>query len=141
VPIAEREAEAMSMPEGVESIPGDHLVGVHGPSMDKTHRNDTSQSDTESDVYLAPVVPLVKPKKEIQPIVGLDQAAEFLGYDGDKGKQAFVKARYRYTKKHGESIPGEFKVGGYPAWWPKDLKLWHAKLPRTGVREKEAATK
>ncbi len=106
--------------------------------MDKTVSNGTSQVVTESDVHGSEdgvVIPLIKPSTEPEPIVGNEAAAAFLGYEGDKGKDAFVKARSRYKKREGEDIPGTFQVGNYPAWWPRDLKRWQAKLPRTGVKE------
>lgn len=132
VPIAEREAEAMSMVGTEMSTPGDHLEIVHGQSMDETVSNGPSQTVTESDVHGAKVIPLVKQQGALKAIVGNDKAAEFLGY---ASKDAFVKARSRYKSETGEDIPGMFTVGRYPAWWPKDLKRWHAKLPGAGVKE------
>ncbi|MFD7645736.1 FtsK/SpoIIIE domain-containing protein [Kitasatospora sp. NPDC059795] len=136
VPVAEREVAAMSMPETVEDIPGIHVGSVHGQSMDETGRNRASEIVTDGDVHLAPVVPLIKQAAPGEPeaVVGLAAAAEFLGYEGESGKAAFVKARQRYQKTHGP-IPGEFQVGSYPAWLPLDLKKWDAKRPRAGVKE------
>ncbi|WP_157855482.1 FtsK/SpoIIIE domain-containing protein [Kitasatospora purpeofusca] len=139
VPIAEREAEAMSSPGDVEDIPGIYLGSVLGQSMDETGRNGADQTVTDGDVHLAPVVPLTKPvpaqaAPAVEPIVGLEAAAAFLGYEGAAGKAAFVKARQRHQKQHGP-IPGEFQVGAFPAWWPKDLARWGARRPRAGVKE------
>jgi hypothetical protein len=150
VPIAEREAEALpdpvSMVKEEVSPLGDHLGNVHGQSMDETVRNGSSLTVTESDVHEGAdtVLRLVKPAQEPEPIVGNAAAADFLGYEGEKGVQTFIKARQRHKEKNeGEDIPGTFKVGNSPAWWPKDLKRWHAKLPRAGVKElaKQAAGK
>ncbi|MFF4741276.1 helicase HerA domain-containing protein [Streptomyces sp. NPDC001262] len=137
--IAEREAEALPEPvslvkDGV-SILGADLGSVHGLSVDKTVSNGASQTATDGDVHDGPegvVIPLVKPGSEPpQAIVGNDKAAEFLGMETG----TFTKARQRYKKRTGEDIPGTFQVGKFPAWWPKDLKRWQAKLPRTGVKE------
>ncbi|MGW4808067.1 FtsK/SpoIIIE domain-containing protein [Kitasatospora sp. NPDC004272] len=132
VPIAEREVAAMSTPEAVEDIPGIYVGSVHGQSMDETGRNGADQTVTDGDVHLAKVVPLVKQAAPEEPeaIVGLDQAAAFLKVE----KATFVKARQRYNKQHGP-IPGEFQVGGFPAWWPKDLARWQARRPKAGVKE------
>lgn len=138
VSIAQREAEALpepvSMVKEEVSTPGDHLGSVHGLSMDKTDSNYTNGAVTESDVHggsEAVVIPLVKQPADPKPIVGNEKAAAFLGME----KEAFIKARSRYKKREGDDIPGTFQVGGYPAWWPKDLKRWQANLPRTGVKE------
>lgn len=137
VSIAQREADAL--PEGVSmvgagvSVPSDELGSVHGLSMDKTDSNGANGSLTESDVHDGAegvVIPLVKPREE-KPIVGNEAAAAFLEME----KDAFIKARSRYKKREGDDIPGTFQVGKYPAWWPKDLKRWQAKLPHTGVKE------
>ncbi|MET9956286.1 FtsK/SpoIIIE domain-containing protein [Streptomyces sp. NPDC006339] len=146
VPIAEREAEALpepvSMVKGEVSTLSDHQGVVHGQSMDKTEGNGSipapAAATTESDVHggAGNVIPLVKSAQEVKPIIGNAAAAEFLGYEGDKGVKAFIKARQRHKDKNdGEDIPGTFQVGKYPAWYPKDLKRWHAKLPQAGVKE------
>jgi hypothetical protein len=141
VPIAEREAEALPEPVSLVkagvSTPGDHLGDVHGRSMDETGRNGTSLAITHGDVHGGReggdgvVIPLVQPAEEPEPIVGNANAALFLGME----LNAFVKARQRFKKRTGEDIPGTFQVGNFPAWWPKDLKRWQAKLPRAGVKE------
>lgn len=138
VSITEREAEALPEPvsmvkEEVSTL-SDHQGSVHGQSMDKTDSNGSSQTVTDGDVHRSEdgvVVPLIKPSPEPEAIVGNDAAAAFL----EMPKDNFVKARQRYKKREGEDIPGTFQVGNYPAWWPKDLKRWQAKLPRTGVKE------
>ncbi|MCY0922346.1 hypothetical protein OS965_30010 [Streptomyces sp. H27-G5] len=138
VPIAQREAEALpepvSMAKALVSIPSDHLGSVHGQSMDKTDSNNTNSTVTESDVPGGSdgvVIPLVQPAKEPEAITGNEQAAALLGMT----KDAFVQARQRYKKREGHDIPGTFQNGNFPAWYEKDLKRWHAKLPRAGVKE------
>ncbi|NXY94480.1 hypothetical protein HYE82_08755 [Streptomyces sp. BR123] len=138
VPIAQREAEALpepvSMVKADVSTPSDHLGSVHGQSMDKTDSNGTNSAVTESDVHGGSdgvVIPLVQPAKQPEAITGNEAAAALLGMT----KDAFVQARQRYKKREGQDIPGTFQNGNYPAWYEKDLKRWHAKLPRAGVKE------
>ncbi|MFD0353648.1 FtsK/SpoIIIE domain-containing protein [Streptomyces sp. NPDC127110] len=138
VPIAQREAEALpepvSMVKADVSTPSDHLGSVHGQSMDKTDSNDTNGAVTESDVHGGSdgvVIPLVQPATQPEAITGNEAAAALLGMT----KDAFVQARQRYKKREGQDIPGTFQNGNFPAWYEKDLKRWHAKLPRAGVKE------
>lgn len=116
-----------SLAKDATSLPGTRAVHVPGQSPDVTGGNGRAAFVAGSDGIARPMlhaVPTPKPEPAPEPVIGLKDAAEFLGME----REAFKKARQR------DAIPGEFRSGTSPAWTPEALTEWHLNRPRAGAR-------